>query len=151
MTAPPSSREPRKWINSEPLTMDSLRGNVVLIDFWTYTCVNCIRTLPFLREWYDRYSDQGLVIVGVHTPEFEFEKIYENVIEATQDEGVAWPVVQDNEFSVWRSFSNRYWPAKYLIDQTGVIRYTHFGEGKYGETEEMIRKLLDEAGMAAAG
>ena len=145
----PEFQGTQEWINSEPLTMDSLRGNVVLIDFWTYTCVNCIRTLPFLREWYDRYSDQGLVIVGVHTPEFEFEKIYKNVVEATEDEGVAWPVVQDNEFSVWRSFSNRYWPAKYLIDQTGVVRYTHFGEGKYGETEEMIRKLLDEAGMAA--
>ena len=140
----------QEWINSEPLTMDSLRGKVVLIDFWTYTCVNCIRTLPFLREWYDRYSDEGLVIVGVHTPEFDFEKIYENVVDATVNEGVAWPVVQDNEFSVWRSYSNRYWPAKYLIDQTGKIRYTHFGEGKYGETEEMIRQLLEEAGMTAA-
>ena len=140
----------QEWINSEPLAMDSLRGNVVLIDFWTYTCVNCIRTLPFLREWYDRYADEGLVIVGVHTPEFEFEKIFDNVVEATKDEGVAWPVVQDNEFSVWRSYSNRYWPAKYLIDQSGVVRYTHFGEGKYGETEEMIRELLEEGGMTAS-
>ena len=139
----------QEWVNSEPLTMASLRGNVVLIDFWTYTCVNCIRTLPFLREWYDRYADEGLVIVGVHTPEFEFEKIYENVVQSIIDEGVAWPVVQDNEFSVWRSYSNRYWPAKYLIDQSGVVRYTHFGEGKYGETEEMIRKLLEEGGVAA--
>ncbi len=140
----------QEWINTEPLSLDSLRGNVVLIDFWTYTCVNCIRTLPFLQQWYDRYTDEGLVIVGVHTPEFEFEKIYDNVVQATKDEGVAWPVVQDNEFSVWRSYSNRYWPAKYLIDQTGVVRYTHFGEGKYGETEDMIRKLLEEAGMAEA-
>ena len=139
----------QEWINSEPLTIDGLRGNVVLIDFWTYTCVNCIRTLPYLQEWYDRYADEGFVIVGVHTPEFEFEKIYENVVEATEDEDVVWPVVQDNEFSVWRGYSNRYWPAKYLIDQSGVIRYTHFGEGKYGETEEMIRKLLEEGGMAA--
>ena len=146
----PEFQGTQEWINSEPLTMDALRGNVVLIDFWTYTCVNCIRTLPFLREWHDRYSDEGLVIVGVHTPEFEFEKIYQNVVDATVEEGVAWPVVQDNDFRVWRSYSNRYWPAKYLIDQTGVIRYTHFGEGKYGETEEMIRKLLTEAGMAAA-
>ena len=145
----PEFRGTQEWINSEPLTMDSLRGNVVLIDFWTYTCVNCIRTLPFLREWHDRYSDEGLVIVGVHTPEFEFEKIYQNVVDATIEDGVAWPVVQDNDFAVWRSYSNRYWPAKYLIDQTGVIRYTHFGEGKYAETEEMIRKLLGEAGMTA--
>ena len=140
----------QEWINSEPLTLAGLRGNVVLIDFWTYTCVNCIRTLPFLREWHDRYADEGLVIVGVHTPEFEFEKIYDNVVQATKDEAVAWPVVQDNEFSVWRSYSNRYWPAKYLIDQAGVVRYTHFGEGKYGETEEMIRKLLEEGGTTAS-
>ena len=137
----------QEWINSDPLTLDNLRGNVVLIDFWTYTCVNCIRTLPFLQEWYDRYADEGLVIVGVHTPEFEFEKIFDNVVEATKDEEVVWPVVQDNDFAVWRSYSNRYWPAKYLIDQAGVIRYTHFGEGKYAETEEMIRKLLEEGGM----
>lgn len=138
------------WINSDPLTMDSLRGQVVLIDFWTYTCVNCIRTLPFLREWHDRYSEEGLVIIGVHTPEFEFEKIYDNVVDSTVEEGVVWPVVQDNDFRVWRSYSNRFWPAKYLIDQTGKIRYSHFGEGKYGETEEMIRSLLEEGGMASA-
>ena len=146
----PEFQGTQEWINSEPLALDSLRGNVVLIDFWTYTCVNCIRTLPFLREWHDRYADEGLVIVGVHTPEFEFEKIYENVVDATVEDGVVWPVVQDNDFAVWRSYSNRYWPAKYLIDQTGVIRYTHFGEGKYAETEEMIRELLAEAGMTAA-
>ena len=143
----PEFRDTQGWINTEPLTMESLRGKVVLIDFWTYTCVNCVRTLPFLREWHDRYSDEGLVIVGVHTPEFEFEKIYENVVQSTEDEGVVWPVVQDNNFSVWRSYSNRYWPAKYLIDQTGEIRYTHFGEGKYAETEEWIRNLLLETGM----
>ena len=137
----------QEWINSEPLTIESLRGKVVLIDFWTYTCVNCIRTLPFLQQWYERYSDEGLVIVGVHTPEFEFEKIFGNVVEATMDEGVVWPVVQDNEFSVWRSYSNRFWPAKYLIDQSGEVRYTHFGEGKYAETEEWIRNLLLESGM----
>ena len=136
----------QEWINSEPLTMESLRGKVVLIDFWTYSCINCIRTLPFLREWYDRYADEGLVIVGVHTPEFEFEKLYDNVVQATKDEMVAWPVVQDNGFSVWRSYANRYWPAKYLVDQHGVIQYRHFGEGRYAETEEMIRSLLAEAG-----
>ena len=145
----PEFRGTQEWINSEPLTMESLRGKVVLIDFWTYTCVNCIRTLPFLREWHDRYADEGLVIVGVHTPEFEFEKIYDNVVQATEDEGVAWPVVQDNEFSVWRSYNNRYWPAKYLIDQTGEIRFTHFGEGKYAETEQWIRTLLQETGATA--
>ena len=145
----PEFSDTQEWINSEPLTMESLRGKVVLIDFWTYTCVNCIRTLPFLQEWHDRYADEGLVIVGVHTPEFEFEKIYDNVVQATKDEGVAWPVVQDNNFSVWRSYYNRYWPAKYLIDQTGEIRYSHFGEGKYGETEEWIRNLLLETGMTS--
>ena len=94
--------------------MESLRGKVVLIDFWTYSCINCLRTLPFMQEWHNRYADEGLVIVGVHTPEFEFEKIYDNVVQATKDEMVAWPVVQDNEFTVWRSYSNRFWPAKYL-------------------------------------
>ncbi len=136
----------QEWINTEPLTMERLRGKVVLIDFWTYSCINCIRTLPFMREWHDRYADEGLVIVGVHTPEFEFEKLYDNVVQATKDEMVAWPVVQDNEFTVWRSYSNRYWPAKYLVDQHGVIRYRHFGEGKYAETEEWIRQLLEEVG-----
>ena len=139
----------QEWINSEPLSMEGLLGKVVLIDFWTYTCVNCIRTLPFLQEWHQRYADDGLVIVGVHTPEFEFEKVYDNVVQATIDEGVAWPVVQDNDFTVWRSYSNRYWPAKYLIDRNGEIQYRHFGEGKYGETEEWIRQLLEEGGMAA--
>ena len=140
----------QEWINSEPLSMESLRGKVVLIDFWTYSCINCIRTLPFLRQWHDRYADEGLVIVGVHTPEFEFEKLYDNVVQATRDEGVAWPVVQDNEFTVWRSYSNRYWPAKYLIDQHGVIQYRHFGEGRYAETEEEIRKLLKDIGADSA-
>ena len=139
----------QEWINSEPLALESLLGKVVLIDFWTYTCVNCIRTLPFLQSWHERYADDGLVIVGVHTPEFEFEKLYDNVVQATKDEGVVWPVVQDNEFSVWRSYSNRYWPAKYLIDRNGVIQYRHFGEGKYGETEEWIQQLLEEAGLAS--
>ena len=139
----------QEWINSEPLSMDGLLGKVVLIDFWTYTCVNCIRTLPYLQSWQERYADDGLVIVGVHTPEFEFEKLYDNVVQATETEGVSWPVVQDNEFSVWRSYSNRYWPAKYLIDQNGVIQFRHFGEGRYAETEEEIRRLLQEAGRAA--
>ncbi len=124
--------------------MENQLGNVVLIDFWTYSCINCIRTLPFLQAWHERYADEGLVILGVHTPEFEFEKVYDNVVEATEEMGVAWPVVQDNDFSVWDSYSNRFWPAKYLIDRNGVIRYRHFGEGRYAETEQEIRNLLAE-------
>ena len=134
------------WINSEPLTLEQLRGKVVLVDFWTYTCVNCIRTFPYLKLWHSRYADDGLVILGIHTPEFEFEKNYWNVLEATEENGIAWPVAQDNDFATWDAYENRFWPAKYLIDQDGVIRYTHFGEGKYAETEEEIRKLLAEAG-----
>ena len=136
----------QEWVNSDPFTMQSQLGKVVLIDFWTYSCINCIRTLPFLQTWHERYADEGLVIVGVHTPEFEFEKIYDNVVDATVDMGVAWPVVQDNDYAVWSSYNNRFWPAKYLIDKDGVIRYRHFGEGKYAETEEEIRKLLAEIG-----
>ena len=134
------------WINSDPLTLEQLRGKVVLVDFWTYTCVNCIRTFPFLKLWHSRYADDGLVILGVHTPEFEFEKDYANVLEATEENGIVWPVAQDNDFATWQAYENRYWPAKYLIDQDGVVRYTHFGEGKYAETEEEIRKLLEESG-----
>ena len=134
------------WINSDPLTLEQLRGKVVLVDFWTYTCVNCIRTFPYLKLWHSRYADDGLVILGIHTPEFEFEKDYTNVLQATRDYGIAWPVAQDNDFETWEAYENRYWPAKYLIDQDGVIRYTHFGEGKYAETEHEIRQLLWEAG-----
>ena len=132
------------WINSSPLTMEELRGRVVLIDFWTYTCINCIRTFPFLKQWNARYEDDGLVIVGVHAPEFEFEKDYDNVLAATQNEALVWPTAQDNDFVTWRSYSNRFWPAKYLIDKDGVVRYTHFGEGAYAETEDVIRELLAE-------
>lgn len=134
------------WINSEPLTIEQLRGKVVLVDFWTYTCVNCIRTFPFLKQWHSRYADDGLVILGVHTPEFEFEKDYDNVLQAVQDYGITWPVAQDNNYVTWNNYHNRYWPAKYLIDQDGIVRYTHFGEGAYAETEKMIRQLLEEAG-----
>ena len=132
------------WINSEPLTLEGLRGDVVLIDFWTYTCINCIRTLPYLKDWHDKYADLGLTIIGVHTPEFEFEKKKENVIDAVAEYGLEYPVVQDNDFGTWRAFENRYWPAKYLIDKDGYIRYSHFGEGAYQETEEKIRELLME-------
>jgi len=132
------------WINGGPLTMEELRGQVVLIDFWTYTCINCIRTFPFLKQWNSRYADDGLVIVGVHSPEFEFEEDYDNVVEATQNEALAWTMAQDNDFVTWRRYNNRFWPAKYLIDKDSVIRYTHFGEGGYAETEDLIRELLAE-------
>lgn len=135
-----------QWLNSDPLTMEGLRGDVVLIDFWTYTCVNCIRTMPYLRDWNAKYADRGLTMIGVHTPEFDFEKITENVVAANEELGVVWPVAQDNNFRTWRSYSNRFWPAKYLIDANGVVRYTHFGEGEYDETEHHIRALLEEAG-----
>ncbi|MDA1129068.1 MAG: redoxin domain-containing protein [Chloroflexi bacterium] len=136
----------RAWINSEPLTIEELRGKVVLIDFWTYTCVNCIRTFPYLKQWNAQYSDDGLVIIGIHSPEFDFEKNYTNVLQATKENGITWPVAQDNDFETWSNYSNRFWPAKYLIDKDGIVRYTHFGEGAYDQTEEHIRELLVDAG-----
>lgn len=135
-----------KWFNSEPLTLAELKGKVVLIDFWTYTCINCQRTFPYLRNWWNKYHDDGLVIIGVHSPEFEFEKNPTNVEQALFDFDLNYPVMQDNDFSTWRAYHNRFWPAKYLIDKDGNIRYTHFGEGGYDETEEMIKKLLIESG-----
>lgn len=137
-----------QWFNSEALTIKELteQNKVVLIDFWTYSCINCIRTLPYLRDWWSKYEDDGLVIIGVHTPEFEFEKDPENLQEAINDFDIKYPVVQDNDYKTWRAYNNRYWPAKYLIDKNGRIRYTHFGEGEYDETEEMIQKLLSEDG-----
>ena len=142
----PEFRAVSNWINSPPLTMEGLRGQVVLIDFWTYTCVNCIRTFPFLKEWHAKYADKGLVIVGVHAPEFEFEKLTENVVRSADEYGLMWPIAQDNDFGTWRAYNNRFWPAKYLVDRNGVVQYTHFGEGAYVETEKQIRKLLEEAG-----
>lgn len=135
-----------KWFNSEPLTLSGLKGKVVVVDFWTYTCINCQRTLPYLRKWYEKYKDKGLVIIGVHSPEFEFEKDANNVGRAIQDFGLTYPIVQDNNFDTWRAYNNHYWPAKYLIDKDGYIRYTHFGEGKYDETEKVIQELLKETG-----
>lgn len=134
------------WINSEPLTLDSLKGKVVLIDFWTYTCINCQRTFPYLRDWWSKYEDDGLVIIAVHAPEFEFEKEYDNVLKASQDFDLQYPIVQDNEFKTWRAYSNRYWPAKYIVDKEGYVRYTHSGEGAYDETEQVIQALLKEGG-----
>ncbi|PKB70910.1 MAG: hypothetical protein BZY87_08105 [SAR202 cluster bacterium Io17-Chloro-G6] len=139
------------WINSEPIALKESRGKVVLIDFWTYTCVNCIRTFPFLKLWHSRYTDDGLIIVGVHTPEFDFEKDPNNVTNAVGENGITWPVALDNGQVTWDNYSNRVWPAKYLIDQQGVLRYRHLGEGQYAETEEKIRELLAEAGANLDG
>ena len=130
------------WINTNPLTLNDLKGKVVLVDFWTYSCINCIRTLPYLEKWYDKYKDKGLVILGIHTPEFEFEKEYGNVKNATEELGVKYPVLMDNNYAVWTSFDNLYWPAHYLIDQNGNVVDSHFGEGGYLETENKIRQLL---------
>jgi thiol-disulfide isomerase/thioredoxin len=139
-----------KWLNSEPLEIGGLRGKVVLVDFWTYSCINCQRTLPYLREWWDKYEDQGLVIVGVHSPEFEFEKETDNVREAMGKYEVAWPVVQDNDFAIWRAYKNHFWPHKYLVDKGGKIVYDHVGEGAYEETERKIQELLGVSGVEVA-
>jgi cytochrome c biogenesis protein CcdA/thiol-disulfide isomerase/thioredoxin len=136
-----------KWFNSDPLTIKGLKGKVVLIDFWTYSCINCQRTFPYLKDWHGKYKDKGLVIIGVHSPEFEFEKNPENVQKAISDFGIEYPVLQDNNFATWNAYSNRYWPAKYLIDKDGYVRYVHFGEGAYAETEKVIQELLNEAGQ----
>lgn len=138
-----------EWFNSEPLTLADLKGKVVLVDFWTYSCINCQRTLPYLKTWWEKYHDKGLVIIGVHSPEFEFEKDPKNVAKALADFGITYPVVQDNDFATWKAYRNQYWPAKYLVDAEGFIRYTHFGEGQYDKTEETIQTLLEEAGMSA--
>ena len=136
------------WLNTDgtPLTMKSLRGKVVLVDFWTYSCINCIRTLPYVTAWYDTYKDQGFVVVGVHTPEFEFEKKTSNVEGALGRFGIRYPVAQDNGYGTWQAYGNKYWPAHYLIDADGEVRGYHFGEGGYAETEHDIRALLAETG-----
>jgi len=134
------------WIGSEPITLDDIAGKVVLVDFWTYSCVNCLRTLPHLREWHEKYKNDGLVIIGIHTPEFEFEQEPKNVKEAMLRLGVTWPVLLDNDFENWDAFNNKFWPAKYLADTEGNIVYTHFGEGNYEETESKIRELLGLGG-----
>jgi len=137
------TRTQGSWINSPPLTLKELRGKVVLVDFWTYSCINCVRTLPYLRAWNEMYGDQGLVILGVHSPEFPFEKDLENLTTAMKELKVTWPVVQDNDFGIWNAFGNRYWPAHYLFDREGRLIQTHFGEGAYEETEQAIQKLLN--------
>jgi thiol-disulfide isomerase/thioredoxin len=139
------------WLNSEPLTMDGLRGKVVLVDFWTYTCINWLRTLGYVRAWFEKYTDQGLVVVGVHTPEFPFEHDVDNVREAAKDMRVEYPIALDNDYAVWRAFSNNYWPAEYIADAEGRIRHHQFGEGGYEECERVIQQLLREAGGDVVG
>ena len=136
------------WINTPPLTTEQLRGKVVVVDFWTYSCINCIRSIPYVRAWAEKYKDQGLVVIGVHTPEFAFEKSEANVRQNIQRLGITYPVAMDNEFGIWRAFKNQYWPAHYFIDAKGQIRHHHFGEGDYDGSERVIQQLLKEAGAA---
>ena len=138
------------WINSPTLTMKGLLGKVVLVDFWTYSCINCIHTLPYVTSWYNKYKDQGFVVIGVHTPEFGFEHDTPNVEDAVKRFNITYPVAQDNDYATWQAFNNIYWPAEYLIDAHGNIRHTHFGEGSYAETEKAIQTLLAEAGHTDA-
>jgi cytochrome c biogenesis protein CcdA/thiol-disulfide isomerase/thioredoxin len=142
------------WLNSAPLTPQALRGKVVLIDFWTYSCINCLRALPYVKSWYDRYRDQGLVVIGVHAPEFAFEKDPQNVKRAVRELGITYPVALDSNYAIWQAFHNQYWPAHYFIDAQGQVRGHHFGEGDYDGSEQLLRQLLTEAGagqLAAAG
>ncbi|MCZ7482743.1 cytochrome c biogenesis protein DipZ [Rhizobium rhizogenes] len=139
-----------EWLNSQPLTREQLHGKVVLVDFWTYSCINCIRTIPYVRAWAEKYRDQGLVVIGVHAPEFAFEKKIDNVRQAVAGFRIDYPVAIDNDYRIWRAFDNSYWPAHYLIDAKGQIRYHHFGEGDYRQTEEAIQDLLREAGSSAS-
>lgn len=131
-----------KWLNSEPLTMQQLKGKVVLVDFWTYTCINCVNTLPYVKAWHQKYQTQGLAVVGVHTPEFPHERSTDNVRTAIKRFDIRYPVAQDNRYATWEAYGNRYWPALYLFDRNGKLVYTHFGEGAYGETEAKIQQLL---------
>jgi cytochrome c biogenesis protein CcdA/thiol-disulfide isomerase/thioredoxin len=135
------------WLNSAPLTPEALRGKVVMVDFWTYSCINCLRALPFVESWYEKYKDRGLVVIGVHAPEFAFEKDAGNVRRAVADLKITYPVALDNDYAIWQAFNNQYWPAHYFSDATGRIRAHHFGEGNYDESEQIIRKLLVEAGQ----
>jgi thiol-disulfide isomerase/thioredoxin len=138
----PGFRGANGWLNSSPLTPDDLRGKVVLVDFWTYTCINWLRTLSYVRAWEEKYRERGLVVIGVHTPEFPFEHDLENVRKLVKELRVDWPVAIDNDYAVWDAFSNRYWPALYLADAEGAIRFHHFGEGRYAESERAIQELL---------
>ena len=140
-----------EWLNSQPLTVAGLRGNVVLVDFWTYSCINWIRTLPYVRAWAEKYKDQGLVMIGVHSPEFEFEKSIDNVRRAAKDMKIDYPIAVDSDHGIWRAFKNAYWPALYFVDVQGHIRHHQFGEGEYEQSERIIQQLLAEAGNSGIG
>jgi cytochrome c biogenesis protein CcdA/thiol-disulfide isomerase/thioredoxin len=140
----PELSSAQQWINSHPLTPHGLKGQVVLVDFWTYSCINCLRTLPYIRAWADRYKESGLVVIGVHTPEFPFEKDPGNVERAVRELKILYPVALDNDYGIWKEFGNKYWPSDYLVDTAGRVRYHHYGEGKYEETEKQIQTLLKE-------
>jgi cytochrome c biogenesis protein CcdA/thiol-disulfide isomerase/thioredoxin len=142
----PSLSGAEEWLNSPPLTPEGLKGKVVLIDFWTYSCINCLRAIPYVRAWAEKYKDHGLVVIGVHTPEFAFERKVANVRAAVSELKIQYPVAIDNEYKIWRAFDNQYWPAHYFIDAQGRVRYHHFGEGEYDESERVIQRLLAEAG-----
>jgi thiol-disulfide isomerase/thioredoxin len=139
------------WLNSPPLTAAGLRGKVVLVDFWTYTCINWLRSLPYVRAWADRYKDRGLVVIGVHAPEFRFERDLENVRRAAADMRVDYPIAIDNDYTIWQAFENQYWPALYFLDAQGRLRHHHFGEGEYQQSERMIQRLLAESGAGDLG
>lgn len=139
-----------EWLNSPALTSESLRGKVVLVDFWTYDCINCQHTLPYVKDWAQKYQKDGLVVIGVHTPEYGFERIISNVRDEVKKLGITYPVAIDNNYAIWRNFDNQYWPAHYLIDAKGQVRFTHFGEGRYETQEKMIQQLLQEAKAPAA-
>jgi thiol-disulfide isomerase/thioredoxin len=142
----PSLSGATAWLNSPPLSAPDLRGHVVLIDFWTYTCINWLRTLPYVRAWAEKYREHGVVVIGVHTPEFPFEHDLENVRRAAKDMRVSYPIAIDNDYAIWDAFENHYWPALYLVDAQGHLRSHHFGEGQYEQSEMMIQQLLAEAG-----
>jgi thiol-disulfide isomerase/thioredoxin len=147
----PSLGSATEWLNSPPLTAAGLRGSVVLVDFWTYTCINWLRTLPYLRAWTQKYKDHGLVVIGVHTPEFDFEHDLDNVRRAATDLRVNYPIAIDNDYAIWRAFDNHYWPALYFVDAQGQIRHHQFGEGDYEQSEMIIQQLLVEAGTGGIG
>jgi thiol-disulfide isomerase/thioredoxin len=150
-TAAPDFTGIDRWHNSPPLTLGQLRGKVVLVDFWTYSCINCIHTIPYVKEWDRKYRDQGLVVVGVHTPEYPFERDAKNVADAIKRFDIRYPVAQDNRYDTWRAYGNEYWPALYLIDANGKVVYTRYGEGGYDKTEAAIRTALAQAGEGAKG
>jgi thiol-disulfide isomerase/thioredoxin len=147
----PSLGGATEWLNSPPLTAAGLRGKVVLIDFWTYSCINWLRSLPYVRAWAEKYKNHGLVVIGVHTPEFVFENNVDNVRRAAKDMRVDYPIAIDNDYAIWRAFKNKYWPALYFVDAQGHIRHHHFGEGEYDQSEMIIQQLLSEAGIGGIG